>query len=256
MARRRRARPAWRVRRARAGCRPPVGEQRDQRGVRVLALADRARNAVVGAAGSRGTTCGWRRRAAGSRARPARRGSARSSQLWCGSLAKPSPGSSTIRARGMPAASAASSRSPSSRRTVSTTPSGRVVGEVAHPVGVGAPVHRDVDRVAAGDHVEDAGVGQPAGDVVDDPGAGRERGLGDLGAHRVDRDEGTGGGQLADHRDDAVELLGDHRPGGTGAGGLATDVEDVGARRRGARGRARPRTRWCRSGRRRRSCRG
>src|SRR5690606_7614809 len=55
-----------------------------------------------------------------------------------------------------------------------------------HVVGVGTPVHGDVDGAGLGDHVEDPRVGQSTADVVDDPGPGGDSGDGDLGAHRVD----------------------------------------------------------------------
>ena len=73
---------------------------------------------------------------------------------------------------------------------------------------VRTPVHRDVRRTAAGDDVEDVGIGQPAGDVVHDLRAGLERRRGHRGAHRVDRDDGSLRDQRGDHRDDPVELLG------------------------------------------------
>ena len=106
---------------------------------------------------------------------------------------------------------------------------GLVVGEVAHPVGVGPPVHRDVGRVAAGDDVEDRRVGEAAGDVVDDL-APASSAASATSARMVSTETtAPSPASCADDRDDAVELLGDQRAGGAGAGGLAADVEQVGA---------------------------
>ena len=108
-------------------------------------------------------------------------------------------------------------------------PGAVVEREVTHPVAVGTPVHRHVRRSRVGHHVQHGGVGEPPGDVVDHDRTGLQGGLGHLVAHRVDRDQRPRGGQLADHRHHAGQLLGDQGPGRPGAGRLAADVEQVGA---------------------------
>ena len=92
---------------------------------------------------------------------------------------------------------------------------------------VAAPVHDD-ERGARGDDDPDhRGVGEAAADVVDQGGSGRERLLGDGGAHGVDGDGDALRREAPDHRDDAPELLGLVDAGGAGAGGLAADVHQV-----------------------------
>lgn len=94
-----------------------------------------------------------------------------------------------------------------------------------------APVHDDERGARGGDDADHGRVGEAAADVVDQGGAGRERPLGDGGAHGVDGDGDAIGGEPADHRDDAPELFGLVDAGGAGAGGLAADVHQVGALR-------------------------
>ena len=134
---------------------------------------------------------------------------------------------------------------------------GPVVGEVAHPVGVGAPVHRDVGRLAAGDDVEDPRVGEPAGDVVDDLRA-RRRAPPRRPRRASCRPETTAPPAASSRitgttRSSSSATSG---PGGAGTGGLAADVEDVGALRQQGPAVGDGAPRWCRSGRRRRRSRG
>ncbi len=101
-----------------------------------------------------------------------------------------------------------------------------------------APVHDDEGGAGVGDDRDHAGVGEAAADVVDEGGARREGLFGDGGAHGVDGDGDALGGEAADDGDDAAEFLGLVDPGGAGAGGLAADVDQVGALGRPGRGRA------------------
>ncbi|CAM5251520.1 hypothetical protein STENM223S_00285 [Streptomyces tendae] len=91
------------------------------------------------------------------------------------------------------------------------------------------PVHDDERGAGGGDDAGHGGVGEAAADVVDQGGPGRERLLGDGGAHGVDGDRDAFRDETADHRDDAPELLGLVDAGRAGAGGLAADVHQVGA---------------------------
>jgi hypothetical protein len=90
-----------------------------------------------------------------------------------------------------------------------------------------APVHDDEGGAGVGDGRDHAGVGEAAADVVDEGGTGREGPFGDGGAHGVDGDRDPLGGQAADDGDDAAQFLGLVDPGGSGAGGLAADVDQV-----------------------------
>ena len=92
-------------------------------------------------------------------------------------------------------------------------------------------MHRDERHAALGDQRGHLGVGQAAADVVDERGPGLQRGGGDLGAHGVDRDRR--------HRRCSASTTGrtrrsssaGARPLGARPGGLAADVEEVGALR-------------------------
>ena len=110
----------------------------------------------------------------GARAPRAGRAAASSSQLWSAVLAKPSPGSRTIRSRAMPAASAPRRRSASSARTVATTPPGRRTSRARCMTSLWA--RQCMATYAAPRSAttsQDPRVGQAAGDVVDDRGARR-----------------------------------------------------------------------------------
>ena len=253
------ARRGWRVRRAPAGPDTALGQQRDQRRVGVLALADRPRGRRRRPAGPPRNDLRLAPTSSGQPERVrARRGRPGAPSCAAAVLAKPSPGSSTTRSR-------ADRRRPSTaveplaqlaaygrddavgRRSRRSRASGRR-GRASASRRTSRSLPATTSRIR--------GSARPPETSLTIRAPAVERGLGHLGAHRVDRDDRAAGGELADHRDDPVELLGDQRAGGAGPGGLAADVEEVGALRRAARGRGRPRPRWCRSGRRRRRSRG
>jgi hypothetical protein len=71
--------------------------------------------------------------------------------------------------------------------------------------------------------------GQRGRHVVDHAGPGGHRRLGDLGLAGVDRHLCTPGHQGLDDRDDPAQLLVDRHGLGARAGGLAADVDPVGA---------------------------
>ena len=103
--------------------------------------------------------------------------------------------------------------------------------EPAHPVAVTAPVHEDPRHPGLRDHPGHRGVGEATGHVVDDRRPGLQNGLGDRGARGVDADRHALGDELAHHRQHPAQLLGGVDPAGARAGGLATDVDQVRARR-------------------------
>ena len=90
-------------------------------------------------------------------------------------------------------------------------------------------MHDDEGDAGVGDGRDHRGVGEAAADVVDEGRAGGEGLLGDGGAHGVDGDGDALGGQAADDGDDPAQFLVLVDPGGAGAGGLAADVDEVGA---------------------------
>lgn len=105
-----------------------------------------------------------------------------------------------------------------------------VSGGGLHGGGGAAHVHDDEAGVGFGGELDHAGIASEAGDVVDDVRPGGEGGAGDGGFHGVDGQQGAGlaADAFEDGNDAADFFLG--RDGlGTGAGGLAPDVEDVGA---------------------------
>jgi len=90
-------------------------------------------------------------------------------------------------------------------------------------------VHDDHRHLAVGGQLPHRGVVEP-GHVVDDIGSGIEGGLGDRGLARVDREPHVEIGDGVDHRDDAVDLVGDGHRLRAGARALAADIDDIGAR--------------------------
>lgn len=91
------------------------------------------------------------------------------------------------------------------------------------------PVHGDVGHTEAGNRRVHLRVGEAATDVVDEAGTGRDRCCGGRGAHRVDAHRNTNLDQSAhDGQDPPAFLSGGHAMG-TGAGGLAPDVDHVSA---------------------------
>src|SRR5690606_16812230 len=94
-----------------------------------------------------------------------------------------------------------------------------------------APVHDHEGRPGGGHHGDHGRVGESAADVVDEGGPGDEGLFRDGGPHGVDGDGDALRGEAADHRDDPPEFLGLVDAGGAGAGGLAADVDEVGALR-------------------------
>lgn len=104
-----------------------------------------------------------------------------------------------------------------------------VHGEAVHVLAEAAPVHDDEGDLGGGDGGDHRGVGEAAADVVDEDGAGFDGAGGDGGAHGVDGDGDAFGGEAADDGDDAAELFLLVDAAGAGAGGLAADVDEVGA---------------------------
>ncbi len=90
-------------------------------------------------------------------------------------------------------------------------------------------MHDDEGGARGGDDRDHRGVGEAAADVVDQDGARGEGLFGDGGAHGVHGDGDALGGETAHHGDDAFEFLGLVHAGGTRAGRLAADVDQVGA---------------------------
>ena len=164
---------------------------------------------------------------AGARGRGSARGCARRS---CRSRC---PGSTRMRSRGMPAASAAATRA--SRKSHDVEQHVVVGGRVLHGLRVALRVHQ-ADRPAGARRraARLAGSWRQRRDVVEEVGAGVEGGARHRGVAGVDRDRQREalGAQRGDHRHDAGDLLLERHRVGAGARRLAADVEDVGALRR------------------------
>lgn len=90
-------------------------------------------------------------------------------------------------------------------------------------------MHQHPGAAGVAHHAGHVGVGEAAGDVVDHGRTGGEGRLGDPRAGRVDADRHAGGGQLPDHGDDPGRLGRRVDAVGTGPGGLAAHVHQVGA---------------------------
>ena len=76
---------------------------------------------------------------------------------------------------------------------------------------------------------ETLGVVPQRGDIVDQAGPGRHRGTHDRGLAGIDRDQHARPGQGLHDGDHASDLLVRRDGGSPGSGGLAADVDDVGA---------------------------
>lgn len=104
-----------------------------------------------------------------------------------------------------------------------------VVRTLLHGLGRAGHVHDDETGLGSCGKAGHGGVATESGHVVEDVGSGIQRGTGDGGLHGIDGDEGLRlGTNGADDRDDATEFLRLIDGLGSGAGGLAADVEDVG----------------------------
>lgn len=88
-------------------------------------------------------------------------------------------------------------------------------------------MHDHEGGARGGDGGDHRRIGEAAADVVDEDGARRERALGHGGPHGVHGDRDALGGEAADNRYDAFQLLRLVDAGGAGAGGLAPHVDQV-----------------------------
>src|SRR5690606_16170907 len=106
-----------------------------------------------------------------------------------------------------------------------------VDGARLHVMAVPPPVHHHVGDASGGDHARHGRVCQAAADVVHQLGPHFEGGLRDLGAHGVDADRNV----LCDERlydgHHATQFLVPRHTLRSRTGGLAADVDDVGALR-------------------------
>ena len=231
--------PGGRRRLARTSCTrrphtPRCGQQRGQGGVGVP-RARRPGAAAAGRrpAGCRGTTCGSRRPAAGGPGRRARRGPASSCQLCVGGL-----GEAQARVEHDPVArrsrrrAAASTRSASSSRTAADHAAGPVVhGEVAACGRCArASASRRTSRRRRPRRRGSRGSARPPETSLTTAAPASSGGRGDLGAHGVDRDRRAPSrgerSMTGTTRSSSSSTSGRVAPG---PGGLAADVEQVGA---------------------------
>src|SRR5690606_6183216 len=97
-----------------------------------------------------------------------------------------------------------------------------------HVAGMTAPVADGEVGAGLGDGRAHVRVGEAAGDVVDDAGAGADGCRRRRRVESVDTHGNASGCELLDHRDHALLLDGRVDPLGSGAGGLAADVEHGG----------------------------
>ncbi len=106
-----------------------------------------------------------------------------------------------------------------------------VDGILLHGFGGAEHVHQDNGGVGVGDETSHGGVTAQGGDVVDDGGAGLEAGAGDLalGGVNADGERIVCCGEFANDRFHACAFLVGGNGIGPGPGGLAADVEEIGA---------------------------
>jgi hypothetical protein len=90
-------------------------------------------------------------------------------------------------------------------------------------------VHQAHGRIRFSHRVQGAGRSQ-CHHVVDHRRPGSQRRAHHLGLHRVDRHHAATAGQRLDHRQHATNFFVNWHRGRARAGGLATDIEDIGAR--------------------------
>ena len=134
------------------------------------------------------------------RSRPARR-----ARSCSGCLAKPRPGSTTIRSAATPAARAASTRCAQLPPHVGDHVVVRGLG--VHVAAVATAVHEHPGDAGIRDDAGHGGVGEAAADVVHHDGARRDGGRRHPRPGGVDADRDPAPGELGDHGQDPPELL-------------------------------------------------
>jgi hypothetical protein len=139
-------------------------------------------------------------------------------------LPKPKPGSTAMRFRAMPAASAAATRSP--RNSATSGDDIVIVRGVLHGARITLHVHQAYPGLAGGDQFQ--GARRPQGiDVVDHVGAGGQRGAHHFGLDGIDRQRHTAVAQwprspAAGGRFPVAPI-----PGRTRSRGLGAEIEDL-----------------------------
>ena len=161
----------------------------------------------------------------------------RASRLCAASFEKPRPGSTIVRSRAIPAASARASAAPSSR-TISPITS-RVGGRAVHRVELAPQVHEDHGRAAPGHEGRHRRVEREAAHVVHHVGAGVEGGAGHLRLRRVDRQRA--GAAPAEGLDDGSRAAGSPPPPGPCAAPGRVDSPPTSTQSAPSSKRARPR---------------